>query len=126
MAEALLAAGRYVEGRQEVDHAIDMAAKTGVPAFDSRLHQVRAGLLLHVEPSGMQAAEISLRHVIAVARAQGAKGFALQATMDLARLWGEQRKRTEARHLLASIYEQFTEGFAEPGLRDAKALLDVL
>jgi len=41
-------------------------------------------------------------------------------------LWGEQGKRTEARNLLAPIYEQFTEGFTEPILRDAKALLDAL
>jgi class 3 adenylate cyclase/predicted ATPase len=126
MAEALLAAGRYAEGLQEVDHAIDMAAKAGVALFDARLHQVRAGLLLHVDPSGTQAAEMSLRHAIAVAQEQGAKGFELQAATDLARLWGEQGKRTEARNLLAPIYEQFTEGFAEPVLRDAKALLDAL
>ena len=126
MAEALLAAGRYADGLQEVDHAIDMAAKAGVALFDARLHQVRAGLLLHVDPSGTQAAEMSLRHAIAVAQGQGAKGFELQAATDLARLWGEQSKRTEARNLLAPIYEQFTEGFAEPLLRDAKALLEAL
>ena len=50
----------------------------------------------------------------------------LQAATDLAKLWGEQRKPTEARNLLAPIYEQFTEGFAEPSLRDAKALLEAL
>jgi len=126
MAEALLAAARYAEGLQEVDDAIDMAAKAGVALFDARLHQVRAGLLLHVDPSGTQAAEMSLRHAIAVAQGQGAKGFELQAATDLARLWGEQGKRTEARNLLAPIYEQFTEGFTEPILRDAKALLDAL
>jgi len=126
MAEALLAAARYAEGLQEVDDAIDIAARAGVALLDTRLHRVRAGLLLHVDPSGTQAAEVSLRHAIAVAQGQGAKGFELQAATDLARLWSEQRKRTEARNLLAPIYEQFTEGFAEPVLREAKALLDAL
>ena len=126
MAEGLLAAGRHAEGLQEVDHAIDIAARAGVALFDTRLHRVRAGLLLHVDPSGTQAAEVSLRHAIAVAQGQGAKGFELQAATDLAKLWAEQRKRTEARNLLAPIYEQFTEGFAEPVLRDAKALLEAL
>jgi predicted ATPase len=126
MAEALLAAARYAEGLQEVDDAIDIAARAGVALLDTRLHRVRAGLLLHVDPSGTQAAEVSLRHAIAAAQGQGAKGFELQAATDLARLWGEQRKRTEARNLLAPIYEQFTEGFAEPVLREAKALLDAL
>jgi predicted ATPase len=87
---------------------------------------VRAGLLLRVDPSSTQAAEVSLSHAIAVAQGQGAKGFELQAATDLAKLWAEQHKRTEARNLLAPIYEQFTEGFAEPVPRDAKALLEVL
>jgi predicted ATPase len=39
-------------------------------------------------------------------------------------LWGEQRRRAEARELLASVYGWFTEGFDTPDLKDAKALLD--
>ena len=31
--------------------------------------------------------------------------------MSLARLWGEQGRRAEARDLLASVYGWFTEGF---------------
>ena len=37
-----------------------------------------------------------------------------------------QRKRIEARDLLAPIYGWFTEGFDTPDLRQAKALLDEL
>ena len=123
---ALLAAGRHADGLREVEHAIDIAAAAGVALLDARLHQVRAELLLHADPGGAEAAEASLRQALAVARRQGARGYELQAATDLAKLWGEQRKPTEARNLLAPIYEQFTEGFAEPSLRDAKALLEAL
>jgi predicted ATPase len=47
----------------------------------------------------------------------------LRAARDLARLWGEQGRRAEARDLLAPVYGWFTEGFDTPDLKEAKALL---
>ena len=43
--------------------------------------------------------------------------------MSLARLWQRQGKITEARELLAEIYDWFTEGFDTKDLRDAATLL---
>jgi predicted ATPase len=71
-------------------------------------------------------AEESLYQAIEVARRQSAKLFELRAAASLARLWRDQDKRTEARALLAPIYNWFTEGFDTPVLKDAKALLDQL
>jgi predicted ATPase len=42
------------------------------------------------------------------------------------RLWLDQRKRDEARDLLAPVYVWFTEGFDTLDLKEAKALLDEL
>ena len=50
----------------------------------------------------------------------------MRAALDLARLWRNQGKRTEARDLLAPIYGWFTEGFDTPVLQDAKSLLEQL
>jgi len=50
----------------------------------------------------------------------------LGATTNLARLLAKRGKRDEARSMLAEIYNWFTEGFDEPGFKDAKALLDEL
>jgi len=44
----------------------------------------------------------------------------------LVRLWVAQGKREEVHNLLAPIYGWFNEGFDEPGLKAAKALLDEL
>jgi predicted ATPase len=63
---------------------------------------------------------------VAVERQQSAKLWELRAALDLARLWCDQGKRTEARDLLAPVYNWFTEGFDTPVLQDAKALLDEL
>ena len=45
---------------------------------------------------------------------------------ELARLWVDCGRRSEARDLLAPIYRWFTEGFDTPDLREAKALLDAV
>ena len=52
--------------------------------------------------------------------------YELRAATSLARLWGEQGRRAEARDLLAPVYGWFTEGFDTADLKDAKALLDQL
>ena len=46
--------------------------------------------------------------------------------MSLSRLWQQQGKTTEARQMLAEIYNWFTEGFDTADLREAKALLEEL
>ena len=63
---------------------------------------------------------------LAVAREQGAKLWELRAATSLARLRRDQGRHAEARHLLAPVYGWFTEGFATPDLKEAKALLDEL
>ena len=50
----------------------------------------------------------------------------LRAATSLARLSRDQGKRTEARDLVAPVYNWFTEGFDTPVLREAKALLEQL
>ena len=50
----------------------------------------------------------------------------VRAVRDLAQLWGEQGRRTEARNLVAQVYGWFTEGFDTLDLKEAKALLGEL
>ena len=71
-------------------------------------------------------AEAAFREALEVARAQGAKSLELRAATSLARLWGENKRKSEARELLAPVYDWFTEGFDTPDLKEAKALLDEL
>ena len=57
---------------------------------------------------------------------QQARGLEIPAAASLARLSQSQGKITEARALLAPVYDSFTEGFDTQDLRDAKALLGEL
>jgi predicted ATPase len=50
----------------------------------------------------------------------------LRAAVSLARLLKRQRKREEARAVLAPIYGWFTEGFDTADLKEAKKLLGEL
>ena len=65
-------------------------------------------------------------NAIATAGRQGAKLLELRAATSLARLWGDQGRRAEARDLLAPVYGWFTEGFDTADLKEAKALLGEL
>jgi predicted ATPase len=71
-------------------------------------------------------AEAYFDRALAAARQQQAKSRELRAAMSMARLWRDQGKRTEARDLLAPVYDWFTEGFDTLDLKEANKLLDEL
>jgi predicted ATPase len=71
-------------------------------------------------------AQSCFHRAIASAERIQAKSLELRATCNLARLWRDQGKRTEARDLLAPVYGWFTEGFETRDLKEAKALLEEL
>ena len=60
----------------------------------------------------------------AVARALQAKSLELRAVMSLSRLRQQQGKKEEAHHMLAEIYNWFTEGFNTADLQEARQLLE--
>jgi len=126
LAESLALAGKIEEALATLDDALTKAAASGERGWDAEIHRLRGeliGRLPHLDPA---AAEDSFRTALAIAREQGTRGYELRAATSLARLWGEQGRRGEARDLLAPVYGAFTEGFDTPDLKDAKALLDEL
>jgi predicted ATPase len=92
--------------------------------FAAELKRQKGGLLLR--QGHFEAAEELYRKALSIAEEQGAKLWELRAAASLARLRRDQGRRGEARDLLASVYGWFTEGFATPDLKAAKALLDEL
>lgn len=72
------------------------------------------------------AGEACLRRALRTARQQSAKSYELRVAMSLARVWAGRGEATEARRLLAGVYEWFTEGFETRDLREARQLLEVL
>ena len=123
-AESLAASGRYVEGLEQMRRGLVRAADE--KTYASWLHRIAAELKLHAIGPADSAVEADLQQAIAIARGQGAKLLELGAVSVLARLWGEQGRRVEARDLLAPVFGWFTEGFDAAHLVAAKNLLDAL
>jgi predicted ATPase len=89
--------------------------------WDVELHRVTGTVLL--AENKLDEGQASLQQALRIAQAQQAKSLELRAATSLARLWGEQGRRSEARDLLAPVYGWFTEGFDTADLKDAKSLL---
>ena len=110
------------QGLGILDEGLAVIEKTDERYCEAEHHRVKGTLLfMQGDEAG---AEASLDKAIEVARNQKAKSWELRAATDLARLWGSQGKVDEAYHLLAPVYEWFTEGFDTPDLIAAKGLLE--
>jgi predicted ATPase len=120
LADAYRQAGRCDEG---------LHALASLEPGDERRHEAEASRLhgdLLVLAGQPEAAEARYRTALAVAREQSAKALELRAAMSQARVWRDRGRRPAARDLLAPVYGWFTEGFATPDLKEARALLDEL
>ena len=117
-------AGQIEEAAGRLDQALQLVERTGERWFAAELNRQKGRLLLR--QGHPEAAEELFRKALSIAREQGAKLWELRAAVSLARLWRSQGRLAEAHDLLAPVYDWFTEGFATPDLKDAKALLDEL
>ena len=124
LAGACEIAGQIEEGAAQLDQALQLVERTGERWFAAELERQRGQLLLRQGQA--EAAEELYRKALRIAREQEAKLWELRAAASLARLWRDQDCRAAARHLLAPVYGWFTEGFATPDLKEAKALLGEL
>jgi class 3 adenylate cyclase/predicted ATPase len=120
LAEACGTGGQIDEALAVVREALDAIARTGIRYHEAELHRLNGELLLRRDE---EQSDACFQRAIDIARAQQAKSFELRAVMSLARLWGEQGRRREARELLAPIYGWFTEGFDTADLKEAATLL---
>jgi predicted ATPase len=124
LAAAYTQAGNAAEALGLLTVALTRVDETGERWFEPELHRLGGqALLLADRPTE---AEASFRKALSVAQAQGARLWELRGATSLARLWAEQGRRHEARHLLAPVYGWFTEGFDTADLKEAKGLLDEL
>jgi class 3 adenylate cyclase/predicted ATPase len=124
LAEAYGMAAQPEKGLDRLSEAANLVETTQERWVEADMHRLRGTLLLSLHDHA--AAEDSYRQALALACRENAKFWELRAAIDLARLWRDQGKRTEARDLLAPIYGWFTEGFDTPVLKEAKLLLDQL
>ena len=107
-----------------MEEAIRIAERTDEHAFEAELHRLHGELLIQSDQA--EVVEPEFRRALSIAREQHAKMWELRAAISLARLWSENGRRSEARELVAPIYDWFTEGFETTDLKQAKTLLETL
>jgi class 3 adenylate cyclase/tetratricopeptide (TPR) repeat protein len=124
LAEALIRQSKHEAALATVREALEEQERTGQRRWEPELHRLKGLALFGLNrlEEGQRALEEALR----IARSQHARAYELRAATSLARLMGEQGRRTEARELLAPVYGWFTEGFDTADLKEADALLSEL
>ena len=129
LAQACATAGQIDEGLSMLAEAQAILENSGECLWQAELYRLTGELILQrqgLRPEDQREPEEYFRRAFAVAQAQRAKSLELRAATSLSRLLFKQKRSSEARQPLADIYNWFTEGFATPDLRDAKALLEQL
>jgi len=121
LADAYRLAGQPQVGLSHLAEARRLAETTQERWVEAEMLRLQGDLLILAGDGA--AAETSFRDAVALARRQGGKLWELRAATSLARLWGGQGRRAEARDLLEPIHGWFTEGFDAADLKDARALL---
>jgi class 3 adenylate cyclase/tetratricopeptide (TPR) repeat protein len=124
LGEALAQQGDYRAGLSAVMEGLDAEEQRGQYRWAAELRRLE-GIAL-VPLNRLHEAQTAFEEALHIARRQQAKSYELRAATSLARLWGEQGRRAQARDLLAPIHGWFTEGFDTADLKDAKRLLDEL
>jgi len=125
LAEALSRQGEHQEASRDGKGGIGRTRNERDSAAGTRSFNRLKGIAL-LGLNRLDEAQSALEQALRIARRQQAKSYELRAAASLARLWGEQGRREEARDLLTPVYGWFTEGFGTPDLKEAKALLDEL
>jgi class 3 adenylate cyclase/tetratricopeptide (TPR) repeat protein len=122
LAEAYLAAGRLAEACGALETGLALSADTGQHFMDAELHRLQ-GELARAGGGVPAETEALFGRSLEVARAQQAQSLELRAATSLARLWGAQGRRGDARDLLGPLYARFSEGLDTGDLLEARALL---
>jgi hypothetical protein len=124
LADALVRQGEHGAAFAATSEGRKAQEETGHRQWEAELRRLEGIALCGL--NRLEESQSAFEAALRVARRQQAKSYELRAAASLARLWGEQGRRAEARDLLAPIYGWFTEGFDTADLKDAAKLLSEL
>jgi predicted ATPase len=125
IADALGRDGKASEGLSIVDKALARSERNEERWYVAELLRIKGELiLLEGASQAATAAEEHFLQSLDWARRQGALSWELRTSTSLARLQQDQGRTAEARSLLQSVYDRFSEGFETADLKTAKAYLD--
>jgi predicted ATPase/DNA-binding winged helix-turn-helix (wHTH) protein len=126
LAEGLAHCGNSEEAAGVIAKAVAQAERFGGTFELPDLLRAQGQILLAAPRPDIELAEALLIRSLDLARKQFAPAWELRSSIALARLWVERGRAHEARDILSSIYQRFTEGFGTLDLRVARQLLNDL
>jgi predicted ATPase len=115
--------GQFDDAWRSIGEAISAMETTKERWCEAEVYRTAGEISIKSPKPDAQKAEAYFERALVVARQQQAKSWELRAAMSMARLWRDQRKREEARELLAPVYGWFTEGFDTLDLKRRKHCL---
>ena len=122
-AEQQLANGQADAAMVTLDQAVDQMQVQHNYFFELEITRLRGEVLLAQSRDNAAEAERIFRHAIDIANKQPCRMIELRSAVSLARLLAERGDKAEARNVLVPVYAAFTEGFNQPDLLAAKAML---
>jgi predicted ATPase len=126
LAEAYAVGADPTGGLHALAEALVLIEKTGERWYAAEIYRLKGECLLLCSQAQQGEAAACFQQALDIARRQQAKSWELRAALSLARLWRQQGKATDAREVLAPVYQWFTEGFDTADLQQAQALLEEL
>ena len=126
LAEAEARAGDPERALAVLDEAWRCASGTSGRAFEAELHRARGDILPKCDPTNPAPAEDAFTTAIALAKRQEARGYALLASLSLAKLYQSTGRLADAQAVLAPALEGFTPTPEMPEIAEARTLLAAL
>jgi predicted ATPase len=126
LAEAYREGNQIQEGRAALAAALASARSSGERGWEAEILRLMAEFQLRALTGSEAEAEQHLQSAIKIARSQNAKSLQLRAASTLGGFLISRKRPDEARTLLTSTYNWFTEGFDTPALREARLLIEQL
>ena len=128
LAQAYARAGEIDQGLAQLAEACKAVEQYDQRSYEAELYRLRGTLLLQAGmpnrmPTLEPEVEACFSRALEIAGRQNAKSMELRSAISLSRLWQTQGKSAQAKQLLASVYDWFTEAFDAPDLVEAKVLL---
>jgi predicted ATPase/DNA-binding winged helix-turn-helix (wHTH) protein len=120
LAEGLEITGEFQSSLQIIDETIASVERNGDSFYMPELLRIKGSVLAASTGGG---AEECFTRSLEMAGRQSALAWELRTATSLAKFWAKQDRRSEARAVLASVHERFTEGFETADYRAARHLL---
>ena len=122
IAGGFLNTGDYKSGLDWIEKILDHTALTGTHIQTAELYRLKGRML---QASGKQDSlvEKEFKKALKLAKDQSARTYEIRSTMDIARLWHQQKKSEQAFELLKNCFDSFTEGFDSVDLKEARHLM---